>query len=51
MESFTCDKFQFFPWFISEIYAEIFGPDFQGFTDILGPLFNLKVASPHQSEV
>ena len=39
MESFTCDKFQFFPWFTFEVYVEIFGPDFQGFTVIFEPLF------------
>ena len=45
MESCTCDKLQFFPWFIIEIYAEIIGPDFQGFTEIFGPFLTQSVKS------
>ena len=48
---YTCERVQFFPWFIFKIYAEIFGPGFQGFTEVFGPIFNPKLAGPHQSEV
>ena len=51
MESFTCEKFQFLPGFIFQIYAENFGPDFQGFTEIFRPLYNPKVEGLRQPGV
>ena len=47
MNSFTSEKFPS----IFGTYNEIFGSNFQGFTESFGPHFNPKVAGLHQSEV